>query len=715
MKKTVMIALTSFLVLSGGGFVHPYSRATHMELSDRAVSFSILDEFLKTELDIAQGIEGEISGNRVTQWVIIGSHAEDDHIRPCNHFHNPLRNWDDAGLMIVPFPTLVCISINFSSVIWGQNPQAQPASFDSTWQKARETFFEGLKAQSQSVREKKISETLRTLGHLIHLVQDAAQPAHTRNDAHPFEAPFEDFVHATLGSRLFDEMAGTPDFDPVILTLPTNPRAPIPIAHLIDRIDSDDPEAVPVATIFQGLAEYSNANFLSYDTVFEKFKFPQKDSLGPLFVDEPLFMSEEPPAGRLRLYNAKISEGEGVGHFVARGANFKNLDELAGRDSLGYILDNRVFQDYASLLLPRAIGYSAGLIDYFFRGRMTVTVTETEVSSGFITKIAAKVADITPGEESGTGQVIAAVLSEGQVLAVSLEQTVDLTNVEQELTFDFSQNPISADTEDLFLTVVYRGLLGLEADAVMVKGTLLVPPEVFVLGIDGGTNEPGLFVLNSTGSVARTLPLPEDFPQGIDAFNSGLASSGDSLFLNSRNQTKVWELSTHTGQVIRTFAFPPVSEGLVYQGLAFMDGFLYTSAVTFPEARLIKINPETGAIVKTCQVTDGTLRFPILSLGGEDGRLFAFLAFGQDPNDLQGNVIFSRIGEIDPESCAPLKLILPNGGLKGLAFDGKTLLVDGLSDSRSNSILKLDPDTGEVLEEWPLPFRVVSIAGGSGE
>jgi hypothetical protein len=711
MKKTTMIALTSVLVLSQGVFVHPYSRETHMELSDRAVSFSTLDEFLKTELDFAQGIAGEISGNNVTQWTILGSHAEDDNIRPCNHFHNPLRNWDDAGLMIVPFPILPCISINVSSVIWGQNPQVQPPFFEFTWQDARETFFEGLKAQTQSDREKKFAETLRTLGHLIHLVQDAAQPAHTRNDAHPFEAPFEDFVHATLGSRLFDEMAGTPDFDPVILTLPTNPRAPIPIAHLIDRIDSDDPEAVPVATIFQGLAEYSNANFLSHDTVFEKFKFPQKDSLGPLFVDEPLFMSEEPPAGRLRLYNAKISEGEGVGHFVARGANFKNFDELAGRDYLGYILDSRVFHDYASLLLPRAIGFSAGLIDYFIRGRMTVAVTEIEVSVGSITKIAVKVANITPGEESGTGQVTATVLSEGQVVAVSPEQTVDLTNVKQELTFDFSQNAIPADTEDLFLTVAYRGPLGLEADAVMVKGTSLVPPEVFVLGVDRGTNEPGLFVLNATGSVVRTLPLPEDFPRGRDAIDSGLASSGESLFLNSRNQTKVWELSTHTGQVIRTFVFPPVSEGLFYQGLAFMDGFLYTSAITFPEARLVKINPETGAIVKTCQVTDGTLRFPILSLAGGNGRLFAYLAFGQDPNNISGDVIFSRIGEIDPESCAPLKLIQPRDGQKGLAFDGKTLFVNG----DSNSLVKLNPDTDEVLEEWFFPFRVVSIAVGSGE
>ena len=43
-------------------------------------------------------------------------------------------------------------------------------------------------------------------------------------------------------------------------------------------------------------------------------------------------------------------------------------------DSLRYraaSLDPGVFADYAALLLPRAVGYSAALLDYFFRGRLS--------------------------------------------------------------------------------------------------------------------------------------------------------------------------------------------------------------------------------------------------------------------------------------------------------------------------------------------------------
>jgi hypothetical protein len=39
-------------------------------------------------------------------------------------------------------------------------------------------------------------------------------------------------------------------------------------------------------------------------------------------------------------------------------------------------LDEKVHEDYARLLLPRAVGYSAALLDYFFRGRLDVDLQE---------------------------------------------------------------------------------------------------------------------------------------------------------------------------------------------------------------------------------------------------------------------------------------------------------------------------------------------------
>ena len=39
-------------------------------------------------------------------------------------------------------------------------------------------------------------------------------------------------------------------------------------------------------------------------------------------------------------------------------------------------LDDNVFRDYAARLIPRAVGYSAALLDYFFRGRLDVDLAD---------------------------------------------------------------------------------------------------------------------------------------------------------------------------------------------------------------------------------------------------------------------------------------------------------------------------------------------------
>ena len=40
------------------------------------------------------------------------------------------------------------------------------------------------------------------------------------------------------------------------------------------------------------------------------------------------------------------------------------------------MLDARVHEDYAGALLPRAVGYGAALLDYFFRGRLDVDLVD---------------------------------------------------------------------------------------------------------------------------------------------------------------------------------------------------------------------------------------------------------------------------------------------------------------------------------------------------
>ena len=495
MTKLRMILLLNIFLLLAGLHAHSFEIETHRALSARAIRSSDLDAFLKTQLNVLRGIENEISKvNTAIDWISLGSLREDDPLRFRNHFHNPLRTWDVAGLRIG-------LEVGSSSILWGQSPDLQPSDARFTWQDARENFSKGLTAPTRDQREGQLALTFRALGQLIHLVQDAAVPAHTRNDPHAFFEGFESFVeHIPSEDRtLFDQLIGSSKgFDPAILGLSPNPLAPIPIARIIDTIDPEQAAAVPSAGTNVGLAEYSSANFLSEDTIFEDFLFPRVESLGEGFD------ATEPGTGKPRRYFLKTADGETDFRLVAEGTFTERLISLLAGDQ-GFILDRGVYEDYARLLLPRAIGYSAGLLDYFFRGRIEIApparyvyglAAFQEGNTGAFTKLRFKVRNATPDEDTrGTGQMRAVVqyrqplggadlienslapISEELSFAVSESQTVTLTRGFQELVFDFSESHLPTNAADLFLTVVYRGPLGLEEDAVLVGGKDLFEPD----------------------------------------------------------------------------------------------------------------------------------------------------------------------------------------------------------------------------------------------
>lgn len=492
MKKVAVSIFGIFLCLSEFIYVHAFEVGSHGELSDLAVRSSQLDNFLKTQLNIPAGIEEKLlNANNVIDLIVEGTRREDDEKRFCNHFHNPLSTWSTAGLQI-PIP-IICPTTNHSSVLWGQGPDIQPSGKKFTWQDARDRYFQALTSQNQTDREQFLSLTFRTLGHLMHLVQDAANPAHTRNDPHPFVKGLEGFVENTRTNdkTLFAQLTGNSEpFDPAILAATPNDSAPIPLAHIVDLTDSNQ-AAAPSAGINQGIAEYSNSNFLSNDTIFSDFTFPREESLGSLFL------GREPLTANLRIYFPKISDGETVDHFVATSSLFEALIPF-GQAQLGYVLDRRVFQDYAAKLLPRAIGYSAGLIDYFFRGRLSVSIAEIQPSSDTLVNL--DVANATsasdwPGNSEtdvggSNGKVLAVAFSNGVVLAVSGEIVLStpLTRTLQEFEFDFSPTSIPGNAD---LMVVYRGPLGLEDDAVIAGFVMAVADDFTRTGfvnLDLGSN-----------------------------------------------------------------------------------------------------------------------------------------------------------------------------------------------------------------------------------
>jgi len=79
-----------------------------------------------------------------------------------------------------------------------------------------------------------------------------------------------------------------------------------------------------------------------------------------------------------RFYIAKDYDGETIAHFVTPTYLTRDVQGEPDYDDRLFIktfkIDDECARQYASKLLPRAVGYSAALLDYFFRGRLYVTL-----------------------------------------------------------------------------------------------------------------------------------------------------------------------------------------------------------------------------------------------------------------------------------------------------------------------------------------------------
>lgn len=419
MKQALMVMAVVWLV-SGGSPVAAYDPATHREIGLRGSQSptSSLDEFLKLELGLSAGIREEFPGvsepglRRVEQLIGDGAFFEDiPATRSLNHFHNPLVDpWSEAGLRGFSIFGLATLR-GQSSVLWQQNPRQDetvvltPLPLEAggghwSWQDARRRYLEALTNPSPvdtatgKGRDIAFGELFEGLGHLIHVVQDATVPAHVRNDTHPpfvrpdfYEKWVEEARRLTLsGDALFTALLTQPSRKPApsIFTPITDLQAPLPFGRLIDTNTflRENSDVLSSENLTIGVAEYTNGNFLSRGTRFRGFQLPRPASLdpGPVVELEP---------GKFRRYFTKNRDGARIEHFATEGMLYQS--QLAARGAplpgSGWMLDDRVHEDYARDLLPRAVGYSAALIDYFFRGKLDADLEEGDAADASIVRV----------------------------------------------------------------------------------------------------------------------------------------------------------------------------------------------------------------------------------------------------------------------------------------------------------------------------------------
>jgi hypothetical protein len=631
------------VLLSAGASIRvatAYDVEAHKLIAEAAVENSALDKLLKS-LGYPTGKDNKFKGISAMDWIKEGSRSEDKpDPRVVNHFHNPLApRWSEAGLTAAgPW---------FSSVVWQQRPsQSSAPGYNGpgswSWPDARGRYHKGLTLSSKADRETMFAELFRTLGQTMHFIQDASVPAHTRNDPHlqleflgirlfddpdPYEKwvdalaedpqPFRAFLASRPLVRPAADIFGLPPISPRV----DRQLAPAPVSALIDtgRYTGENPDVTETPAAGRpgiGLAEYSNANFLSKDTnslnetrVTRAFPYPARASveLAPPGRDET---QSEP---EFRRYFRKVRHGDFVEFFAVPSALYNFLPDAFKDKKVG--LDDLVLKDYAGKLLPRAVGYSAALLDYFFRGELEVQVTGmTQDGAGL--HPAVRLANRTPGERlKGTLELYYDAV-DGSRQRLNASWPLDLA-VDAELDLGLLPAP-RADkppAEPGRYLLVYRGFVGDEPNAVIGKWANL--SAVYVRQLATGfscTRQPS----NQFGACSETNDATGSFVvpdvEGILRGSGGISAS------NSQSRTIGGPLYPSDNP---NFLFVNVTAG------AFAEAYLY---LPMGGTTLQLTVQQSATPFGSCGVLWGTLSGDLSTLTGstfvdppEFGR---FLGFG---------------------------------------------------------------------------------------
>lgn len=506
----------------------------------------------------------------IVGWLMRGAIREDDHIgrrapnpqddpynnndwildnRPLHHFYDP-RN--DQGLR-------VGLRIGQKAPDWGIGADDAFADENAAdqWRRnhftvfdAREAMFRALTGMSgsgsraigaggstpntaadkEAVRKAYWATAFRALGDLVHLIQDMAQPQHTRNDPHAgsdnydqaagpagHKSFYESYIEARAAQTEIVESNShryTPD------ALVYDNGYPIPrFNSYAEYFSTQHLESSVMAR--KGMADYSNRGFFSIGKNLGQgdYDLPPNSISGGFYTPEPRVVSLD--GATVHVLKGSVSDAQaGITDtdvpLTAFGAWNDALQQTTGQDGFTLIREN--YDAMANLLIPRAVAYSAGLIDYFFRGRMAISLPDEGVyaildhavenaeDDGF-RKIKLKLKNDTPtisegqtthtqamtngklwavvkfhrntcyrpdlsGQpmENNNGCNFDAARSESEEMVVS--QPIEIqslsSSLAQPFTFDFGETPIPVGATDIFLQVVYRGGLGSEADAVVV-------------------------------------------------------------------------------------------------------------------------------------------------------------------------------------------------------------------------------------------------------
>jgi hypothetical protein len=572
----------SVILVLGPAAAFGYWENAHQQITSNAIQNSALAGSVKqigfTDINRPITIKGSlIHPKSIREWIEYGSKFEDSvlfyYYPPFSyqgiangHFYNPVGDLGLTDKYGEPKGQSLIERANDSTNEWSYRMAKDlyyaALTGDSTkheywvmrdrwWQVA--SILSGEENMNQEKRDRFFAWTFQAIGHTLHLIQDASVPAHTRNDSHialiEYD-PFERWTKQNAGDPAKMKYTGA-GFEPW-QHWTDRPDIIVPDVFIDTHRFPEEETAQPSEDLHQGLAEYSYANFLSDDSIFSQFAYPQLPSLGeefPNYDENDVFFEEDIVNGKGRkfLYIKSKNYPQGVEHLALCGLLYhaRYSDNSTNYIPLYTVDDPQVNQDYAEKLIPRAVGYSAGLLDYFFRGSIKITDPYMEFSPyfgggfGYVTLYAE---NTSPEGEDMTGGNVSLVVKykideKDQYLTVpagprdehdefqyivnkldenhSIPRITDETPDPVEFQFNLIDTPIPLNAKEIYLYLVYRGDLGDEQNDAVAVGYKDISPRKIEIG------------LPDTGVYALT----DADPASIDPTTEGF----DSLTLFAKN------------------------------------------------------------------------------------------------------------------------------------------------------------------------------------
>jgi hypothetical protein len=389
------------------------TKYTHDQITDQAIGKSTLDKYLISYLGFPKGKDTLYNGISITELIKAGSVNEDGYLIPPraeNHFWNPIWN----NFFNPPRPNhggLYDLLSGNSNKEWtlgnfdcagplvSGNNSISSSCNDYSWNKAREEFYQAMTGTDQASRDLHFKNMYECLGRILHLIEDMGVPAHTRNDF---------YGHLSVTPRCWPFLGNLYEYHVEMQANPHNKKSQNYILNMANNVtpsiiprfdtpqeywgkglyDGTNPDVT--TTINAGLAEYTNANFLSADAMFPDNLSPQDKHYFPYpkvtSLDTPVpeyVTAEDGKTDIVKYFNKKYDGDSG---YRLAGATYFNDYIINGSQQdkdtyqfLNFFLDDTVHEAYAQKLIPKTIAYGAGLINYFFRG--TISILDNKIQS----------------------------------------------------------------------------------------------------------------------------------------------------------------------------------------------------------------------------------------------------------------------------------------------------------------------------------------------